>query len=85
MWFAGIDWADDHHDLVVIDGQGQQVGARRVKHTPAGLTELTDFLASITGPARKEELACIIETSHGLLIAALLAAGSPSIRSTPRR
>jgi len=84
MWFAGIDWADDHHDLVVIDGEGQQVGARRVKHTPAGLTELTEFLASITGPERKAELACIIETTHGLLIAALLAAGYPVYPVNPK-
>ena len=33
MWFAGIDWADDHHDVVVIDGEARQVGVRRVTHT----------------------------------------------------
>ena len=84
MWFAGIDWADDHHDVVVIDGEARQVGVRRVAHTPAGLSELTEFLSSITGPERKEELACIIETTHGLLIAALLAAGYPVYPVNPK-
>jgi transposase len=84
MWFAGIDWADDHHDVVVIDGDARQVGARRVTHTPAGLSDLTEFLASITGPERKAELACIIETTHGLLIAALLAAGYPVYPVNPK-
>ena len=84
MWFAGVDWADDHHDVVVIDADGQQVGARRVTHTPAGLTELTDFLASITGPERKAELACIVEMTHGLLIAAMLPAGSPVYPVNPK-
>jgi transposase len=84
MWFAGIDWADDHHDVVVIDREARQVGARRVTHTPAGLTELTDFLSSIVGPDRKAELACIVETTHGLLIAALLAAGYPVYPVNPK-
>jgi len=84
MWFAGIDWADDHHDLFVIDADGHQVGTRRVAHTPAGLSDLTAFLLSISGAERKEELACIIETTHGLLIAALLAAGYPVYPVNPK-
>jgi hypothetical protein len=39
------------------------------------LAELTDFLQSISGPERKAEVACIVETTHGLLITALLEAG----------
>jgi transposase len=84
MWFAGVDWADDHHDVVVIDAGGHQVGARRVTHTSAGLAELTDFLLSISGAERKEELTCIIETTHGLLIAALLAAVYPVYPVNPK-
>ncbi len=26
MWYAGIDWADDHHDAVVIDEAGPAGG-----------------------------------------------------------
>jgi transposase len=84
MWFAGIDGADVHHDVVVIDGEGHHVGVRRVTPTPEGLTELTEFLAAITGPERKAELACIIETTHGLLIAALLEAGYPVYPVNPK-
>ena len=80
MWFAGIDWADTHHDAVVIDAAGQRVGAIRVSHNAAGLAKLVVFLRgigdgdSVTDPDR---LACIVETSHGLLITALLEAGLP--------
>ncbi len=70
--------------MLVIDDAGRQVGSRRVTHNPKGLTELNDFLLSITGPARKEDLACIIETSHGLLIAALLEAGYPVYPVNPK-
>jgi hypothetical protein len=29
MWYAGVDWADTHHDLVVLDASGKKVGVRR--------------------------------------------------------
>jgi transposase len=75
MWYAGIDWADEHHDVLVIDEAGRQVSSLRVTHTKEGLNQLTTFLENIAGSATKEQMACIIETSHGLLIAALLDAG----------
>lgn len=75
MWFAGVDWADTHHDVQVLDETSRQVGSCRITHSVEGLTQLKDFLLSITGPERKEEMACIIETTHGLLIASLLEAG----------
>src|SRR5258708_32130138 len=79
MWFAGIDWADRHHDSVVIDEAGCKVGALRVEHTPEGLAKLVAFLRDL---APLEQIACIIETKPGLLITALLEAGGPSFPST---
>lgn len=73
MFYAGIDWADDHHDTVVIDESGQRKGALRVTHSVSGLSELTAFLKDITPSA--EKLACIVETNQGLLITALLESG----------
>jgi len=75
MWYAGIDWADDHHDAVVLDDSGRVVTTLRVSHTPAGLAQLTSALEQICGPEAKEQMACIVETNRGLLIAALLEAG----------
>jgi len=84
MWFAGVDWADTHHDVLVIDEASRQVGSCHVAHSVEGLRQLQDFLLSICGPERKEEMACIIETSHGLLIAALLEAGYPVYPVNPK-
>lgn len=75
MWYAGIDWADTKHDVVVLDEAGVQVASKRVPHTQAGLSDLTRFLEGIAGPTQKEQLACIIETNRGLLITTLLEAG----------
>ncbi len=84
MWYAGIDWADTHHDALVIDEKGRQVGSLRVDHTPQGMSKLNTFLEQIIGTAPKEQMACIIETTHGLLIAHLLEAGWPVYPVNPR-
>lgn len=72
MWYAGLDWADSHHDVVVITEAGRQVASRRVAHTAEGLAELIAFLQGI---APLDQIACIIETNQGLLISTLLEAG----------
>ncbi len=75
MWYTGIDWADEHHDALTLDEKGHQVGSLRVDHTAQGLNKLNAFLEQIIGTAPKDQMACIIETTHGLLIAFLLDAG----------
>jgi transposase len=82
MWYAGIDWADQHHDVVVIDEAGRQVGALRVTHTKEGLAALTQFLLGIA--KTPEPMACIVETNQGLLITALLEAGFPLYPVNPK-
>jgi transposase len=84
MLFAGIDWSDAKHDALVIDETGKKLDSIRVEHTPDGLARLNAFLEEISGPDQKEQMACIIETTHGLLIAFLLAAGWPVYPVNPR-
>jgi transposase len=76
MWFAGIDWADQHHDVVVIDAAGERVGQLRVPHSAAGIDQLIAWLRQIGDIATcPEHLACLIETTRGVLITALLEQG----------
>ena len=85
MWYAGIDWADQHHDAVVIDEAGKRVGTTRVAHRAAGLDTLVTFLKGIGDiAAHPDHLACIVETNRGLLIAALLDAGLPVYPVNPK-
>ena len=85
MWYAGIDWADQHHDAVVIDEGGKRVGALRVAHTAEGLGTLVAFLQGLGDvAAHPDHLACIVETNRGLLIAALLEAGVPVYPVNPK-
>ena len=78
MFYVGIDWSDTHHDALVLDEAGRQVNAPiRVAHSSDGLQKLHAFLEAIVGSTGKENLACIVETSQGLLIAFLLEQGWP--------
>jgi hypothetical protein len=36
--YAGFDWARDHHDVVIVDRQGQIVADFRIEHSLAGST-----------------------------------------------
>jgi len=85
MWYAGIDWADQHHDAVVIDEAGKRVATTRVAHSAAGLDTLVTFLKGIGDVADyPDHLACIIETNRGVLITALLDAGLPVYPVNPK-
>jgi transposase len=84
MQFCGIDWANDHHDALSIDDQGRQLGSIRVAHSPEGLNQLDAYLERIAGPGGKEQVACIVETTHGLLIAHLLEQGWAVYPVNPR-
>ena len=83
MRFAGIDWADAHHDVAVIDEAGRQLGTLRVTHWATGLEELVTFLRR-HGATDPQQVACIVETTHGLLITALLEAGFPVSPVNPK-
>ncbi|HEY7416075.1 MAG TPA: IS110 family transposase [Ktedonobacteraceae bacterium] len=81
MWYAGIDWADAKHDIVVIDETGRRVASLQVEHTASGLNKLISFLRDL---APLDQIACIIETKHGLLISTLLEAGVPLYPVNPK-
>lgn len=82
MWYVGLDWSDTHHDVVVLDEAGHRVGTQRFAHSHQGLQELKRFLLSIA--SQPEDLACIVETNHGLLITFLLEAGIPVYPVNPK-
>ncbi|MEN8582791.1 transposase [Burkholderia sp. RS01] len=50
--FCGIDWAEGHHDIALVDQQGQLLAARRIEDTAAGLTELLEMLGAFGGSSR---------------------------------
>jgi Transposase len=43
--FCGIDWAEDHHDIALVDRDGQLLARRRISDDAAGLTALLSLLS----------------------------------------
>src|SRR2546430_1551605 len=80
MRYAGIDWSDQHHDVVVIDESGRRLGATRVAHDVEGLEALVAFVRTAAGT---EKVACFVETTNGLLVSTLLEAGLAVYPITP--
>jgi transposase len=72
--FCGIDWAEDHHDVAVVDQQGSLLVRRRINDDAAGLRELQQLLAE-HGDDAGQRVPVAIETSRGLLVACLRATG----------
>ena len=66
----------------MLDEAGKRVGSRRFAHSHEGLNELKQFLLRIA--ASPDQLACIVETNHGLLITFLLEAGIPVYPVNPK-
>jgi transposase len=72
--FCGIDWAEDHHDIALVDRDGQLLARRRIGDDAAGLAGLLALLAE-HGDTPGDLIPVAIETPRGLLVACLRAAG----------
>src|SRR5580704_14911228 len=74
--YCGIDWAEDHHDIALVDQAGQLLARRRISDDAAGLAQLLDLLAG-HGDTAEDPVPVAIETPRGLLVACLRATGRP--------
>ncbi len=72
--FCGIDWAEDHHDIALVDRGGTLLARRRISDDAAGLTALMELLAG-HGDSADDPIPVAIETPRGLLVACLRATG----------
>ncbi|MGV4988661.1 IS110 family transposase [Streptomyces sp. NRAIS4] len=70
MIYCGIDWAEQHHDVALVDGTGQLLAKRRITDDAAGYQLLLDLLAEY-GDSETDPIPVAIETSRGLLVAML--------------
>lgn len=78
---CGIDWAQDHHDVAVVDEQGVVICAERIGNDAAGLARLLEIL-TVHDPV-DAPLEVAIETGRGLLVAGLRMAGRTVIAINP--
>ena len=73
MIFVGVDWAEDHHDICVLDQTGDVLGKRRIADSVGGVAELHELVG--TYAEESEDVVVGIEVDRGLIVSALLGAG----------
>ncbi|MEU8393163.1 IS110 family transposase, partial [Micromonospora sp. NPDC048843] len=72
--YCGIDWAEEHHDVAIVDDSAGLVARLRIGDDAAGYRQLIDLLAD-AGDNPQQPIPVAIETSRGLLVACLRATG----------
>ncbi|QCX82809.1 Transposase (plasmid) [Streptomyces sp. YIM 121038] len=78
--YIGWDWATDTHDVTVMDDTGKRIDRWELPHTEEGFTKTLARLRKHGDPA---DLPVPIETTRGLAVDRLLAAGHPVIPVHP--
>jgi transposase len=74
--FVGDDWAEDHHDVEVVDDDGRRLGKKRFPEGASGLSGLHALIADhLPEDADPADVVIGIETDRGPWVQALVAAG----------
>ncbi len=74
--FVGDDWAEDHHDVEVMDEAGRVLAKGRLPEGVAGMARLHELIGKCLGEdADDAEVAVGTETDRGPWVAAMVAAG----------
>lgn len=68
--YCGIDWAENHHDIALIDHDGALLAQRRISDDAHGFDQLLELLAE-HGDTAEDPIPVALETGRGLLVAAL--------------
>jgi transposase len=72
--FCGIDWAEDHYDVALVDQAGVVLTQRRIDDDAIGYQLLLALLAE-HGDDQVEPISVAIETPRGLVVACLRRTG----------
>jgi transposase len=72
---VGDDWAQDHHDIKVMDEAGTVLARKRLPEGVAGIGQLHELVGRFVPAGGDAEVQVGIETDRGPWVAALIAAG----------
>ena len=85
MLYAGDDWAEDHHDVALVDAAGRRLARARLREGVAGIARFHELIAEHVpegdGPG---QVMIGIETDRGPWVAALVACGYQVYAINPR-
>jgi transposase len=78
LLFVGDDWAEDHHDVELMDASGRRLAKARLPEGVTGMARLHAMIGEQLGEAADEladQVVVGIETDRGPWVQALIAAG----------
>jgi transposase len=76
LLFVGDDWAEDHHDVEVMDSAGRTLAKARLPEGVTGIARLHAMIGAQLGEdAEQAQVMVGIETDRGPWVAALVTAG----------
>jgi len=73
MFFFGLDWSQNHHNLCILNQAGARVSQIKLKHTTEGFEQIELERHKLGIPA--SECLVAIETAHNLVVDFLLDCG----------
>jgi Transposase/Transposase IS116/IS110/IS902 family len=73
MIFIGDDWAEEHHDVYLMDEAGKRLASRRLPEGLVGVRQLHELIR--THAEEPDQVVVGVETDRGLWVGALAAAG----------
>ena len=74
--FVGDDWAEDHHDVELMDERGRVLARARLPEGVAGMARLHELIGEQLGEGGDDaEVVIGTETDRGPWVGALVAAG----------
>jgi hypothetical protein len=79
---CGVDWAEAHHDVALVDVDGAVVARSRIDTGASGFNDLLALIAEHGGSVEHTPIA--LETDKNLLVVALAEAGFTVYPINPR-
>jgi transposase len=84
IWFVGIDWSPQHHDVCIVDRAGQVVAEQRVAHTAAGVQALVEALRT-RADGDPSRIVIALEMPRGALVETLVERGFAVAAINPKQ
>ena len=79
--FVGLDWAEDHHDVVIQDETGDRLRGGRLPDSIEGVSRFHEWVSELVDDPVDAVVAT--ETDRGLFIGAVVAAGYTVLAVNP--
>ncbi len=84
LFFAGIDWGRNCHQVCVVDHEGSLIAEKGFKHSGGGLLEMARWIMK-TPDSEARDIAVAIEVTHGPVVESLLEWGFWVYSINPRQ